>query len=175
MRCSDWVVAMAACLALSSCLLLQRQSRTPSTSSAQFSSTGSRPATLTLSPSTHPEPCCLVSYLLTLGSVWQHSELTAHPNWAAKKMTRQNKKRIWITETQKHRCRRCYVMQELHIKKRWAPQWAWFWLALFQDHSTSYYSPSPITQTFLTDISAHKICYRKIYENMNKQDSRQSS
>lgn len=79
--------------ALSSFLLLQRPSHTQSASSARFSSRGSRPVTLTLSPWTRPGPlCCLVSYLLTQGSVLRCSDCTAHLHWATKRRRRRKKK-----------------------------------------------------------------------------------
>lgn len=79
--------------ALSSFLLLQRPSHTQSASSARFSSRGSRPVTLTLSPWTRPGPlCCLVSYLLTQGSVLRCSDCTAHLHWATKRRRRKKKR-----------------------------------------------------------------------------------
>lgn len=88
--------------ALSSFLLPQRPSHTRSASSARFSSRGSRPVSLTLSPWTRPGPlCCLVSYLLTQGSVWRCSDYTAHLHWARKERRRRKKKKKTKTMRQR--------------------------------------------------------------------------
>lgn len=79
---------------LSSFLLLQTPSCTPSTSSARSSSPGLRPETPTSSQRTHPQPS---SRWAAQGSVRLRSEPTAYLNWAENIKPRMNRRhRSWM-------------------------------------------------------------------------------